>query len=128
MGEGSHRFGKILVIGATGNVGRPLVKDLIARGGSVKAASRSGKSVEGAEGVAFDLLKPDFDRLYDGVDRVFLMLPTGYADSKGLLTPIVKAAAARKVKIVLQTAFGVNADDPIPYRQPELEVEKSGVP
>jgi uncharacterized protein YbjT (DUF2867 family) len=119
---------KILVIGATGNVGRPLVRQLLARGEAVKAASRSGKPVEGAEGVAFDILKPDFNTLFDGVDRIFLMLPSGYSDSKGLLTPIVEAAAARNVKIVLQTAYGVNADDSIPYRQVELAVEKAGVP
>jgi uncharacterized protein YbjT (DUF2867 family) len=119
---------KILVIGSTGNVGRPLVRELVARGEAVKAASRSGKPVEGAEGVAFDIAKPDFDTLFAGVDRMFLMLPSGYSDSKGLLLPIVKAAAARNVKIVLQTAFGVNADDAIPYRQVELAVEKSGVP
>ena len=94
----------------------------------MKAASRSGKPVEGAEGVAFDILKPDFNTLFDGVDRIFLMLPSGYSDSKGLLTPIVEAAAARNVKIVLQTAYGVNADDSIPYRQVELAVEKAGVP
>jgi uncharacterized protein YbjT (DUF2867 family) len=128
-GRGKDPFmSKILVIGATGNVGRPLVKELVAKGESVKAASRSGKPVEGAEGVAFDIAKPDFNTLFAGVDRMFLMLPSGYSDSKGLLTPIVKAAAERKVKIVLQTAFGVNADDSIPYRQVELEVEKSGVP
>lgn len=50
---------KIPVIGTTGNVGRPLIKDLIARGEAVKAASRSGKPVEGAEGVAFDLTGPE---------------------------------------------------------------------
>ena len=119
---------KILVIGATGHVGRPLVKELMARGEAVKAASRSGQPVEGAEGVAFDIYKPDFETLFAGVDRMFLMLPGGHSDSKGLLLPLVNAAAARKVKIVLQTAMGVNADDSIPYRQVELAVEKSGVP
>lgn len=119
---------RILVIGATGTVGRPLIKELIAQGEAVKAASRSGKPVEGAEGVPFDLLTPDFDTLFKGVDRMFLMLPAGYTDSKGLLLPIVNAAAERKVKIVLQTAYGVNADDAIPYRQVELAVEKAGVP
>jgi uncharacterized protein YbjT (DUF2867 family) len=119
---------KILIIGATGNVGRPLVRELLARGEAVKAASRAGNPVEGAEGAAFDILKPDFNTLFDGVDRMFLMLPSGHSDSKGLLTPIVEAAAARNVKIVLQTAYGVNADDSIPYRQVELAVEKSGVP
>jgi uncharacterized protein YbjT (DUF2867 family) len=119
---------KILVLGATGHVGRPLVKDLIARGERVKAASRSGKPVEGAEGVVFDVLKPDFDTLFQGVERLYLLLPTGYVDAKGLLLPIVAAAAARKVKIVFQSVFGVDADDSIPYRQVEIAIEKSGVP
>jgi len=119
---------KILVLGATGHVGRPLVKDLIAHGEKVKAASRSGKPVDGAEGVVFDVLKPDFDTLFDGVDRLFLLLPTGYVDARGLLLPIVAAAAARKVKIVFMSVFGVDADDSIPYRQVEIAVEKSGVP
>ena len=119
---------KILVLGATGHVGRPLVKELLARGESVKAASRSGEPVEGAEGVAFDILKPDFSTLFDGVDRIFMLLPTGYIDSKGLLLPIVKAAAEQHVKIVFMSVFGVEADDSIPYRQVEIAVEKSGTP
>ena len=119
---------KILVIGATGHVGRPLIRDLIARGEQVKAASRSGAPVEGAEGVAFDIAKPDLTTLFAGVDRLFLLLPGGYADSKGLLLPIVQAAAARKVKIVFMSALGVDADDSIPFRQIELAIEKSGVP
>jgi uncharacterized protein YbjT (DUF2867 family) len=119
---------KILVLGATGHVGRPLVKDLIAKGEAVKAASRAGQPVEGAEGVAFDLAKPDFGTLFAGADRLFMMLPSGYTDSKGLLLPIVNAAAARKVKIVFMSAFGADADDSIPYRQVEIAVEKSGVP
>ena len=119
---------KILILGATGHVGRPLVKELIVRGESVKAASRAGQPVEGAEGVAFDVAKPDFDMLFAGVDRLFLLLPTGYVDSKGLLMPIVNAAAVRKVKIVFMSVFGVDADDSIPYRQVEIAVEKSSVP
>ena len=46
--------GKILVIGSTGTIGTPLVRALVARGESVKAASRSGRASDGAEGVRFD--------------------------------------------------------------------------
>lgn len=118
---------KILVIGATGHVGRPLVKELIARGESVKAASRRGQAIDGAEGVVFDIAKPDFDTLFAGVDRLFLMLPTGYVESKALLLPLVQAAAARGVKIVFMSAIGVDADESIPYRQVERAIEASGV-
>ncbi len=118
----------ILVIGATGTVGRPLVRDLLAKGESVKAASRSGAPVEGAEGVAFDIAAPDFDAVFAGVDRLYLLLPGGHLAITELLLPIVAAAAERGVKIVFQSVFGVDADDSIPYRQVEIAIEKSGTP
>jgi uncharacterized protein YbjT (DUF2867 family) len=119
----------ILVLGATGNVGRPLVKALLAKGETVRAASRSGKPVEGAEGVVFDYADPaSFGPAFDGVDRVYLMLPAGYVAAKELLLPVVEAAVARGVKIVFQSVFGVEADDSIPYRQVEIAIETSGVP
>lgn len=121
--------GKVLVLGATGNVGRPLVDRLQALGLSVKAASRSGKPVAGAEGVAFDYRDPaTFGPAFEGVASAYVMLPTGYMDPVGLLVPVIEAAAARKVKVVLQTALGVDADDAIPYRQVELALERSGTP
>jgi uncharacterized protein YbjT (DUF2867 family) len=120
--------GKILVIGATGNVGRPLVKALLARGEAVKAASRNGKPVDGAEGVVFDVADPmTFPHAFEDVDRAFVMLPSGYTEAKALLSPIIEAAATRGVKVVLQSVLGVDADDSIPYRQAEIALEKSGV-
>lgn len=127
--SGNNPAGKILVLGASGHVGRPLVKALLAKGEAVKAASRGGQPIEGAEGVAFEFGKPEtFAAAFEGVDRVFVMLPGGYVNSKELLTPVIEAAAARKVKVVLQTAFGVDADDSIPYRQVELALIGAGVP
>ena len=121
--------GKSLVLGATGTVGRPLVERLVAAGAQVKAASRTGKAVTGAEGVAFDYRDPStFASAFEGVDRAYVMLPTGYMDPVGLLVPVIEAAAARKVKVVLQTALGVDADDAIPYRQVERALERSGTP
>jgi len=120
--------GKILVIGATGNVGRPLVKALLARGEAVKAASRNGKPVDGAEGVVFDVADPmTFPHAFEDVDRAFVMLPSGYTEAKALLLPIIEAAATRGVKVVLQSVLGVDADDSIPYRQAEIALQKSGV-
>ena len=120
--------GKILVIGATGNVGRPLVKALLARGEAVKAASRNGNPVDGAEGVVFDVADPmTFPNAFEDVDRAFVMLPSGYTEAKALLLPIIEAAATRGVKVVLQSVLGVDADDSIPYRQAEIALEKSGV-
>jgi len=120
--------GKILVLGATGHIGRPLVGALMARGEAVKAASRNGKPVDGAEGVVFDVVDPKtFPTAFEGVDRAFVMLPGGYTEAKALLLPVIEAAATRGVKVVLLSVFGVDADDSIPYRQAEIALEKSGV-
>lgn len=120
---------KILVLGATGNIGRPLVENLLARGEHVKAASRSGKDIAGAEGVVFDYFKPEsYEQAFKDVDRAYIMLAAGYVQSKALLTPLIEFAANRNIKVVLQTAFGVDADDAIPFRQVELALIDSGTP
>ena len=120
---------KILVLGATGNVGQPLVHALLAKGEKVKAASRSGKTINGAEGVVFEYTRPDtFAAAFEGVDRAYVMLPSGYVNAKELLLPVIEEAANRKVKVVFQSVFGVDADDSIPYRQVEIALEKSGTP
>lgn len=120
---------KVLVLGASGNVGRPLVEALLAKGEQVKAASRSGKSFGASEGVVFDYTDPStFESAFDGVDRAYVMLAGGYVESKALLIPVIEAAAARNVKVVFQSVLGVDADDSIPYRQVEIALENSGVP
>jgi hypothetical protein len=44
------------------------------------------------------------------------------------LQPVIQAAADRRVKVVLQTAIGVDADEKIPYRQVELFLIRTGIP
>lgn len=121
--------GKILVVGSTGTIGAPLVKALVAKGESVKAASRSGKAADGAQGVRFDYTdRATYADAFDGVDRLFLILAGGRLDAIDALTPVVEEAARRKVKIVFLSVLGVDADDSIPYRQIELKIIASGTP
>lgn len=121
--------GKILVIGATGNVGKPLVEALVAKGEKVKAASRSGKDFLGAGGVAVDVDdSASFAAALEGVDRVYLMVPSGGMTIKETLLPLVDAAKARGIKVVMQSVFGVDSDESIPYRQVEIALEQSGLP
>lgn len=120
---------KILVLGANGTVGRHLVAELLARGETVKAASRSGTAPAGGEGVRFDFGDAGtFDAAFDGVDRAFVMLPAGNVAIGEMLEPVLRAAIARGVKVVYQSVFGADADDSIPYRQMELLLEGAGTP
>lgn len=120
---------KILVIGATGNVGSHLVETLVRRGEQVRAASRHPKQVDGAESIPFDLEDPAaLAQAFDGVDRAYIVVPPAQLDPVTLLTPVIEEAARRKVKLVLQTAIGVDADDHIPLRQVERLLERSGTP
>lgn len=121
--------GKVLVLGATGHVGGPLVSRLVEMGESVKAASRKATPVQGAEAVRFEQSDPStFPAAFEGVDRAFVLVPGGNMNVLELLTPVLEAAAERQVKVVLQTVLGANADDSIPYRQAELLLERSGTP
>lgn len=121
--------GNVLVLGATGTVGRHVVEGLLASGERVKAASRAGKPVSGAEGVVLEYGRPEiFEAAFDVVDRAYVLLASGYVDAKGLLLPVIEAAATRKAKVVFQSVLGVDADDSIPYRQVEIALEKSGTP
>lgn len=121
--------GKILVLAAGGTVGSKLVPALLASGEKVKAATRWATPIASAETVAFDYADPStFAVALDGVDRVFALTPNGYLDPVGLLKPILAQAADRGMKIVLQTAIGVDANDKIPHRQLELFVQSTGVP
>jgi uncharacterized protein YbjT (DUF2867 family) len=121
--------GKVLVLGATGTIGGKVASLLVEKGEQVKAVSRNATPVAGAEPVALDLTSPSsLDAALDGVDRVFANVPAGYLDPVGLLSPVIDAAAARKIKVVLMTVLGVDADDSIPYRQLELKLEKAGIP
>ena len=73
--------GKILVTGATGNVGGAVIAKLTAMGAEVRALVRDESKSQalkdaGVEAVTGDLEKPDtLDAAFSGVDKVFLLTP-----------------------------------------------------
>lgn len=115
------------MLGATGTVGSQVVAQLAARGEPVRAATRQGTVPEGAEGVRFDLGDGSTHAAaFQGVDRAYVLVPTGFMDVAEVLRPILDRAAGEGVKVVLQSVLGVDADESIPYRQAELQLERSG--
>lgn len=120
---------KILVTGASGNTGSYLVRSLVARGESVKAASRAGQPLGDAEGVRFDLTDAStYAAAFEGVNRLFLVIPSGYLNNVDFLRSVIGYAAERGVKVVFQTAFGVGHDPRSPYHQAEQFLAGTGTP
>jgi len=120
---------KILVVGARGNVGSKLVPMLLEKKEKVKGATSDKKitAASGAETVYLDLGNPaTYPEALDGVDRLYMMSPTGRLDLVDSLKAFISAAASRRIKIVFHTAMGVDSDDSIPLRQVEIQLEKSG--
>jgi uncharacterized protein YbjT (DUF2867 family) len=88
-----------LVSGATGNVGRELVRVLVAREEPVRAlARRDGGPIEGAERVVGDLDDPEsLAPALDGVTGLFLL--PGYQDMPGVLAAARNAGVSRVVQL-----------------------------
>ncbi|MER8153962.1 NAD(P)H-binding protein [Streptomyces sp. NPDC094472] len=126
----------IVVTGATGNVGRPLVEALAAVGEQVTAVSRRPTGTELPEGVRHhraDLTDPGSLRpALDGVDALFLLfageLLTGEQPVRELLKDAGSAGARRVVVLSSQAAATrPQAASHAPVRAFEEAVRASGL-
>ena len=93
----------ILVTGAPGTVGTPLVMRLLAAGASVRVAARhpagaSALAAAGAEVVPFGFTDPSTSGTFDRVRRMFLLRPPAIADVDGVIGPAIDAARAAGVE------------------------------
>jgi uncharacterized protein YbjT (DUF2867 family) len=106
----------ILVTGASGNVGRPLVTQLLARGAKVRAVSRHADAAgmpDGAEVVQADPSRPEsLDRCFDGVTAIFL-------NARAVRTAASKVLAlAKRAGVVRAVALAAGNVDEDHARQP----------
>jgi uncharacterized protein YbjT (DUF2867 family) len=116
----------VLVIGATGNVGRNVVAQLAEKGVKVRAGSRNPKaaSVSGAaEVVHVDLDDPATLRAAaEGVDRVFLMVRGFSVRPEG----IREALKGQVGRVVFLSSMAVEDDTPVqtnPIGKAHAEIE-----
>ncbi|MDT0308927.1 SDR family oxidoreductase [Streptomyces sp. DSM 44917] len=96
----------VLVLGATGKTGRPLVNALAARGATVRAASRAPREGAGPEGVRFDWADRDtWEPALAGATALYLVGPQGVPDP---VSPVRELLAAGKElrRVVLLSAVG----------------------
>jgi nucleoside-diphosphate-sugar epimerase len=94
-----------VVFGATGGIGRALTEELVSRGQRVRAVSRGGTPIEGAEAVAADVTEADAaERAASGAGVVYHCVNPGYTKWPQLLPlvsrSILQAAQAVGAKLV----------------------------
>ncbi|ADD41155.1 NAD(P)H-binding protein [Stackebrandtia nassauensis] len=118
----------ILVTGATGNVGRVLVEQLVAAGESVRGLTRDPSRAalpDGAEAVAGDFGDPDsVTAALEGVEAVFLLAMLALETPK--VAELFPAAGVRRV--VTMTTDAIDEDiDLGQFRAVEAAVEATGL-
>ncbi|MFI7581026.1 NmrA family NAD(P)-binding protein [Kocuria kalidii] len=116
----------ILVTGATGNVGAPLVEALRAKGAAVRPASRHPVD---PEGVGFDFVEPGtWGPAFDGVQTMFLVRPPRLADIAEDMAPALVAARAGGVRhVVLLSVQGAGHVPVLPHAALERWLRRSGM-
>ncbi len=126
--------GVILVTGATGNVGREVLRELIARGAAARAAVSSpadATQVTGgaAEAVRFDFRDPTtFPAAFAGADRLFLMRPPAISNVRRDMQPAIDYAAGHGIShIVFLSLIGVERNPIVPHAKIEKLLRQSGV-
>ncbi|MER7566909.1 NmrA family NAD(P)-binding protein [Streptomyces sp. NPDC048523] len=106
--------GTTLVIGATGTTGARTAAQLTAAGHRVKAASRRGTPVAGAEPVPFDWHDPaTHAAALAGADRVYLIPPVGDSDPAAVMLPFLQRARSAGVRrAVLLSSSAISEGGP----------------
>lgn len=102
----------IVITGATGNVGRPLVQALAAAGAEVRAVSRTAEAADFPAGVEYrraDLLRTDeLTPALTGAHTVFLLASGDFLGAGGDLGEVVESVrSAGGRRVVLLSSQGV---------------------
>ena len=123
----------VLVTGAPGNVGTPLVRELLRLRAPVRVAAWDVAAAQAAFGnevevVPFDFADPATFDAFDGVERMFLLRPPAIADVDGVIVPALRAAAERGVRhVVFLSIQGAERNRIVPHRKIEDRLRASGM-
>jgi uncharacterized protein YbjT (DUF2867 family) len=129
MGDGMKD--KVVVTGATGVLGKAIVKAALAAGLNVRQAVRNqAKADPTVAAVRLDYADPTtIAPALAGASAIVLMAPPLDSTAPALLAPVIAAVKAANLQhIVLISALGVNHNEQAPLRVVEHLVMDSGVP
>ncbi|MEM6789478.1 MAG: NAD(P)H-binding protein [Myxococcota bacterium] len=123
----------VLVTGATGNVGRHLVRRLLERGMHVVAASHDDSKVRALFGETVTATRLDFldqstwPGALGGATRMFLMRPPAVADVPNNINPLVDFVRAHRVDhVVFLSVAGAGKNKVVPHRKLEDHLRLRG--
>jgi len=129
---------KILIIGATGNVGGVVITNLVATGANIRALVRDEAKAQslkdtGVEVVTGDLDNPEtLDGAFSGVDKVFLLTAVGPNEATQAINAIGAAKRVDSPHIVRLSAGKPTSDASPEYTghhsRVEEELKNSGLP
>ena len=121
---------RILVTGATGKVGRELVRLLAESGQVVRAGTRNPEAARALFGAGVEVVELDFvatetyDSAVQWVDRLFLMPPPFGPDAYDTLAPLLDWAVSSDVRhVVLLSAMAVEQMPDLALRRLERHLE-----
>jgi uncharacterized protein YbjT (DUF2867 family) len=124
----------ILVTGATGKVGREVIRLLSTQNHHVYAAVRNPIEAQKSLGeeafcVLFDFTNPDtFASAFNGINKLFLVRPPAIADIKQI-TPALKAAKEAGVEqIVFLSIIGADRNPIVPHYAIERAIKQLHIP
>ena len=126
--------GTVLVIGATGTVGRKLLQELRLRGQRIRAATReplaTSQHIDAeTDWVRFDYQSEEtFAPALEGVQRVFMVLPPGDNTADIPATAFIRRMCRVNVRAVVDlSAMGAQLNPSMAVRKVELLLEDSGL-
>jgi uncharacterized protein YbjT (DUF2867 family) len=128
-------MGKILITGASGNIGGAALEHCLRSDSPVVTGSRSVRNRRSIsslhEEVPFDLTDADtFNEALKGVDRVLLIRPPQLADPKRDMLPFLNAAATANpsLHVVFVSLLGVENNPIAPHGKIEKYIREKELP
>lgn len=129
---------KILITGATGNVGLEVIKSLlntqtpntiIAGVRNIDRAKITLKDYQAIQYVRFDFENPStFDAALDGIDTVFLLRPPHISDVDKYFKPLVESIKKQNIsEVIFLSVQGADKSKVIPHNKIERLISDSGL-